>query len=108
MIVTFSCEAYANTTYFGDVAKQLLTMMGHSGSVPGAILAADVPKALTRLQQALAAQKTAAEAADKSERPSGNDDWKEKPVTLSQRAVPLIELLTAAVNAECNVMWDRG
>ncbi|MGZ8931232.1 MAG: DUF1840 family protein, partial [Methylosarcina sp.] len=31
MLVTFSCDAYPNTTYFGDVAHTLLNMMGKSG-----------------------------------------------------------------------------
>ncbi|MBE0436458.1 MAG: DUF1840 family protein, partial [Methylomicrobium sp.] len=35
-------------------------------------------------------------------------DWKEKPVSLAHRALPLIELLTAAAKANCNVMWDRN
>ena len=49
MLVTFSCDVYPNTTYFGDVAQTLFKMMGQSGNVPGAILAEDVPKALERL-----------------------------------------------------------
>jgi hypothetical protein len=31
----------------------------------------------------------------------------EPVVRLSQRALPLIELLEAAVKDECDVMWDR-
>ena len=50
MLVTFTCEAYADITMFGDVAQHLLTLMGHSGTVPGAILAEDVPAALHRLR----------------------------------------------------------
>ena len=42
MLVTFSTDTYPNITLFGDVALTLLKMMGHSTTVPGAILAADV------------------------------------------------------------------
>lgn len=49
MSVTFTTRAYADITMFGDVALTLLKMMGHSGTVPSAILAADVPAALSRL-----------------------------------------------------------
>jgi hypothetical protein len=52
MLVTFSCPAYADITMFGDVAVHLLKMMGHSGKVPSALLAADVPAALERLEAA--------------------------------------------------------
>ena len=49
MLVTFTTDAYADITMFGDVALATLKMMGHSATVPGAILAADVPAALSRL-----------------------------------------------------------
>jgi len=46
MLVTFRTSAYANITMFGDIAVTLLKMMGHSGTVPSAIRADDVPAAL--------------------------------------------------------------
>ena len=45
MLVTFKTEAYASITMFGDVAVALIKLMGHSGTVPGAVLAEDVPAA---------------------------------------------------------------
>src|SRR5690606_27882768 len=57
MLVTFKTKAYANITMFGDVAVKLLRMMGHSGTVPSAILADDVPAALERLKAAIAEEK---------------------------------------------------
>ena len=38
---------------FGDIALQLLQLAGHSGTVPSAILAADLPDAIRRLEQGL-------------------------------------------------------
>ena len=110
MIVTFSCEAYADTTYFGSVAQSLLKMMGHSGNVPGAILAEDIPKALERLQSTIEALKGASAPTPNTsgEDSAEQDDWNEKSVTLVNRALPLIELLTAAAKANSNVMWDRN
>ncbi len=101
MLVTFSCAAYADITMFGDVALRLLKMMGHSGTVPGAILAEDVRTALQRLQAALRAEQTADSATPAEEDEGG------PAVSLTQRALPLIELLKAAAEADCNVMWDR-
>ncbi len=100
MLVTFSCDAYENITLFGDVAKQLLIMMGQSGTVPGAILAEDVPTALSNLQKAMEQTKRTPQAP----RPLP-DDEDEPPVSLVHRAVPLMALLQAAVKQECNVMW---
>jgi hypothetical protein len=87
---------------FGDVALRLLKLMGHSGTVPGALLAEDVPAALARLQAAIAAEQSLPEA----ETSDTEDD--EPAVTLPHRALPLIELLKAAIKAECDVMWDSS
>ncbi|GAA0683350.1 DUF1840 domain-containing protein [Marinobacterium maritimum] len=98
MLVTFTTEAYADITMFGDVALTLLKMMGHSATVPGAILAADVPEALQKLTLAVEAEDTSP--------PVEEDDENDSPVSLSNRALPLIELLTAASKAGANVMWE--
>ncbi len=97
MLVTFTTDAYADITMFGDVAVALLKMMGHSGTVPSAILAADVPAALSRLTAGIEAAKAA---------PSVDDEDEDEPqVSLSNRALPLINLLTAAAQEGCDVMW---
>jgi hypothetical protein len=94
-------------TYFGEVAQTLLKMMGHSSNVPGAIAAEDVPKALGNLQSAI--EKLKADSSSKTSiADAEQEDWKEKPVTLAHRALPLIELLTAAAKSNCYVMWDRN
>ncbi len=97
MLVTFTTKAYADITMFGDVALTMLKMMGHSITVPGAILAADVPAALSRL--------TAAIEAEKDSPPVQDADADEPAVSVRNRALPLINLLAAAAKAEANVMW---
>jgi hypothetical protein len=101
MLVTFSCPAYADITMFGEVAVRLLKMMGHSGKVPSAFLADEVPAVLERLEAAL---KTDIQV-NPSEASNENEDEDQK-VSLSHRALPLIELLKASAKEECNVMWD--
>lgn len=105
MLVTFRTDAYANITMFGDVAVSLLRMMGHSGTVPSAIRADDVPAALRRLKTAV--EKHKAEGGSPPKGPQ-EDDGEEPPVSLAQRAFPLIELLEAAAKRKCDVMWDGG
>jgi hypothetical protein len=105
MLVTFRTNAYANVTMFGDIAKQLLELMGHSGTIPSAIKAEDVHAALARLEAAIE-QRRAAEAADVPEGERGRDDSDApRKVSLSHRALPLLELLRAAVANKANVMW---
>jgi len=103
MLITFRTKAYADITMFGEVALTLIRLMGHSGSVPGAILAEDVPAALARLRSAAEATPDAPAPGPTMGRGA---DAEEPPVTLSHRALPLIALLEAAVRDHCNVMWD--
>lgn len=100
MLVTFTTNAYADITMFGDVALDMLRMMGHSETVPGAILAEDVPAALDRLKRETEVMNDASAPSDAGAR--SND---EPPVSLKHRALPLIELLTAAARQKNDVMW---
>jgi hypothetical protein len=103
MLITFKTKAYASITMFGDVAIALLKLMGHSGSVPGALMADDVPAALAHLKAAVQAHPD--EPLDPTTDPA-NDDAEGEHVSLAHRALPLIELLTAAAAAHENVIWD--
>jgi hypothetical protein len=116
MIVTFRSKAYADIMMFGDIAVHLLKLMGHSGTVPSALLAEDVPAALERLKAAVAASKAAEDAADDVRKDSDAEDEDEDEddensdehsVALAHRALPLIELLAASATAHCDVMWDK-
>lgn len=104
MLVTFRTNAWGNITMFGDVAVTLLKMMGHSGTVPSALLARDVPAALACLKQQLASRATEEDVSTRS----GDDADAEEPVDLALRAHPLIEMLSAAAEQEADIMWQAG
>jgi hypothetical protein len=97
MLVTFTTEAYADITMFGDVALKMLKMMGHSATVPGAIRAEDIPLALSKLKTAIDAEKLLP--------PHANKNSDEPAVSLASRALPLINLLAAAAKEETYVTW---
>jgi hypothetical protein len=101
MIVTFKSKASASVTMFGDIAVQLLKLMGHSGTVPGALRPEDIPAAIAKLEQGLAARPAA------SATPKADDDEAELAVSLATRAGPLLELLKAAQAGGAHVMWDQ-
>lgn len=101
MLVTFRTEAHAGITMFGDVAKLMLKKMGHSATIPGAILAEDVPAALNSLISTL-------EADTDISTKSNKNAWDDQSVSRHSRALPLIELLKAASEQNCNVMWDEA
>jgi len=104
MLITFKTPVHADITMFGDVAKALIHMMDHSGSIPGAILAADVPRALAKLK---AAVERNPDAPMNPRQDDDDEDRRSQSVSLSHRALPLIDLLEAAAREEKNVMWDE-
>jgi hypothetical protein len=103
MLVTFDSNV-GGFTMFGDIAVKLLKMMGHSGTVPSAILPEDIPAALERLKSALSI-----EGPSPAPGPGAKDDDSEKkepPVSLQQRAYPLIDLLTRSAQRGSAVSWE--
>ena len=98
-MVTFKTRAHASIPMLGDDAKRMLEMMDFGSTVPGAIVAKDVPRALENLQQALSRMPAQVEPAD--------DDEEEQPaVSIHTRVFPLLELLRAAVAEEELVRWE--
>ncbi len=101
MLVKFDSDV-GTLTMFGDVAVKLLKSMGHTGAVPSAILPEDIPAALARLKAAAATQPDAAAAPHCK---AAGEPENELPVSLKQRAFPLIELLERAAKRKCEVVW---
>lgn len=105
MLVTFSTKVSADITMFGDVASALLKLMGQSGAVPGALLAADVASALMTLKANIDGPVGAEPAGNPPLRADEDEERAPPPVTLRQRAYPLIKLLEAAARAKADVLW---
>lgn len=101
MLVTFTCNAYENIIYFGDVAARLLTLMGHSGTIPGAIKAEHIGEALERLQAGIGRSVT-----NDSSSQSNDEEENEPDISLVNRAIPLINMLKAAKKANCDILWS--
>lgn len=74
-------------------------MMGHSGTVPSAILAEGVPAALERLRAALEEDGRAHEHQDAT-----NNGEESPAIRLQGRAPPVLELFDAANAAKRNVI----
>ena len=107
MIVKFSTRAGALTMH-GDAAVALLRAMGHSGTVPGAILAVDLPAALASLRRALESQAQVVPVVPDAAEGDDEQEEREPPVTLAMRAVPLIDMIETAIARGSDLMWERG
>ena len=101
MLIKFYSKVGA-FTMFGDIGVKLLKAMGQSGALPGAIRPKDIPAAVARLKGVVS---------ESGGQPAGaedGDDGEAVPVTLRQRAFPLIELLERAAAEDCEVLWKEG
>jgi len=99
MLITFKTKSYANITMFGDVGIKMLEMMDYGVSVPGAIIAEDVPQALDNLRRGL-------ESVMEIVEPAGDAGDDQPSVSLHTRALPLIELLQSAIDDQNHVRWE--
>jgi uncharacterized protein DUF1840 len=99
MLIRFHSKTEGFTIQ-GDIGVALLRLMGMSGSVPGALLAQDVPHALEHLNQGLSAGRGA-------ERPAADESEAGYRVSLATRAFPLVQLLENAVKRSSDVVWEE-
>jgi len=101
MLVTFKTNAHSDVTMFGDVASNLIRLMGRQDTMPSAMYPEDIPAAITKLRSALARE----ELPEQSDDATGDDEEK---VSIQIRAMPLLELLVAAEKEQVPVMWEEG
>ena len=101
MLVTFSTDSYPNITLFGNDALTMLRMMGHSATVPGSIPCRRCSRGARPAE--------IFHCGEQRLPPPGNAGDEDEPgVSTAHRAMPLIELLTAAAKANDYVMWDKS
>lgn len=99
MLLEIQGENTGSFVMFGEVATQLLKMMGQSSNTEGAIREADVPAALQNLTLAL-------EKLPTDQQPADDDaDAGTMEVSLRTRAKPLIDLLEESIEKGGFVMW---
>lgn len=95
---------------FGAVAVDLLKLAGMTGTVPTAILAADIPSVIARLEEGLAERHApvpddpAVKAAGGVRDPAKYNPDAEPAVPLGHRALPLLALLHDAAEAGADVI----
>lgn len=107
-LVVFRSKAAGEIFMFAETARRIFEIIGRSESARGVITAEQVTDALQRLVSAVEQEKadikSAAATADEANR-RGSDEPAAAPITLGQRAFPLIEMLRAAEKKKVDVTW---
>jgi len=99
MLIRFKSTETESITMFGDVAVELIRMLGASGAIPSAIAAEDLPAAASRLREQLRLR---------GEQDAPGEWDRETPVALATRAGPLLDIMKRAGEAKVPVMWERA
>ncbi len=105
MPITFKSRHTPDIVMLERVGHELLKMMGHSGSVPGALAAGDIPRALAALERAVTAAPE--RVLESNAEDTDEDGERAEPVSLANRARPLIEMLRTAAAEGDYVIWDH-
>lgn len=104
MPITFRSKHSPDVLMLENVALEMIKSLGHGGSVPGALAPLDIPAALARLEQTVAA---AVRAGGTATTARDDDERSEPAVPLAHRAGPLLAMLRTALRGGDHVMWDR-
>ncbi|KYC29346.1 conserved protein of unknown function [Sterolibacterium denitrificans] len=121
-IVTFRSRATADVIMFGEVAHRLMRIMGKEVAAQGIVTVEQLPDAIARLRAAIEQDKgkhaglvaeamDALDALDAAEAPGAGaaaearPDPMAQPVSLTQRAVPLLEMLERSQRHVQPVVW---
>ncbi|MFT4671203.1 MAG: hypothetical protein ACI945_000538 [Pseudohongiellaceae bacterium] len=107
MFIKFESNGSAPFVMPSGIAQQLVSMMGQGKEIEGSISGPTILDAISKLERALVQQSTAEEPQllNKKGEESRDDDEAEQPLRTSARAVPLMEMLQAAKQADSFVMW---
>lgn len=110
MLLKFTTR-FGHLVMQGEPAVTLLRLAGHTGTVPSAVLEADLPAFLQRLRAGLELRgdefSPAPVQADPDETSEDRDEPRDRPIKLRLRAVPLIDMIETAVRQHSDLMWEK-
>ena len=115
MLFTFRSDASGDLLLLGDAAKKLLAIIGKDPEdTKGIVTVPQLPNAIALLRAAIEEDR-ARQAEREKEREEAEDEGEAEreagrtgmaaPVSLAQRAWPLLEMLEAAQREEVPVIW---
>lgn len=109
MLFTFKSDAAAEVLMLGDAAKKLIALIGKDPEdAKGIVTVEQLPDAITRLRRAIeedrARHAPPTEEQEAADREAGRTGMA-APVSLAQRAWPLLDMLEQSQRAGVPVVW---
>lgn len=103
-MITFRSEVGPDIMMFNDVAHRMMDLMGKERTERGVVTVQQLPETIARLKTAAAADRVQHDGDDAGAEEDAEDEAAH-PVGLSQRIVPLIELLEISLSRGKPVTW---
>jgi len=108
MLVVFKSAVCGDLLYFGDVAKLMMELMGKEVAGKGVVTVEQLPDAIARLEAAIAGDRPQHREHLLADEPQieTTEDGGERPyVSLTRRALPLLEMLRKSLKEKEPVVW---
>jgi len=108
MLVIFKSRAAGDVIMLDDVAQRMFEIIGKPVSKQGVITVEQLPDAIARLTKAIADDKAARAQQARQEKDSEDKQRAESraaAVSLTQRAVPLLEMFERSLKKSKPVTW---
>jgi hypothetical protein len=111
MLITFKSKAYPEVMMYKEHAKRILDLL-HKDAERGVITSDEAPKAVAILEKVIAESRKhgatdEVEQDVKAHHGEHEDSQHEgvEPVSFATRAYPLLEMLRAARDNQCEILW---
>jgi hypothetical protein len=109
MLITFKSAAAADVLMFGDAAQAILKILGKDPGDPrGIVTVEQLPDAIARLREAIEADRARRSQPTPEEEEAARETGQTgmaAPVSLAQRAYPLLEMLEYSLKEQKPVTW---
>ncbi|MBP0622087.1 DUF1840 domain-containing protein [Cupriavidus consociatus] len=105
MLITFKSHAAQDLIMMKDLAITLLGIIGKRLGERGVITVEELPRAIQKLEAAVADARRSHPADTAVEGKSEADEDEDEPLHLGQRAYPFLDMLRASQREGTNVLW---
>ena len=105
MLYKFKSKATGDLIMLEPNGRQVLEIVGKTPQPKGIILPADMPTAIAALEAAVVLDESKRRAAMEQARADGGPAPTLEPVSLRQRAAPMIDMLRRCAKAEAEIVW---
>src|SRR5258706_8344588 len=105
MIYKFKSKAAGDVIMMGPAGDDVLRIIGKSPAPKGILEAAQMPAAISAVEQAIAADEAARAEAEKEAAAEGKKLPPRDGVTLRQRAWPLVDMMKRSIADGVDIVW---